>query len=244
MDPLTLGILSAGAGPLLDLFTGASGKQKRAQEAQQSQLQAIMDRIKGDMGNSAADSLGYKTMMAQLDKGYDRQSNANNQYAAASGASDEARLGQLATQNDGYNTQQLGALSQADQQRRQLQNQYDSVASQKAGFGVQQADTGVQQQNALLGGAMSMVPYLLGGSSPFTSEATKDIAQGTTAAPVPNPVNQSVTAIQKPVQQIASTGGNTNNLSSLLGRMNASKPQFDATNYAFKNSGFKNGGWF
>ena len=180
MDPLTLGILSAGAGPLLDLFTGASGKQKRAQEAQQSQLQAIMDRIRGDMGNSAADSLGYKTMMAQLDKGYDRQSNANNQYAAASGASDEARLGQLATQNDGYNTQQLGALSQADQQRRQLQSQYDSVAGQKAGLGVQQADTGVQQQNALLGGAMSMVPYLLGGgsgSSGFQSNKSGDTSK-------------------------------------------------------------------
>lgn len=162
MSPLLIGAAQAVLPSVIDIITGASGNARKAREAQDSQLAEIMNRIRGEMGNSAADSTYYKTLMAQADKSYNRQSNANNQYAAASGASDEAKLGQLSEMNDGYNTQQLNTLSAADQQRRQLQSQWDSVAAQRAALGVGNANQGLANQSALTGGAMSLLGSMFG----------------------------------------------------------------------------------
>jgi len=130
------------------------------------------------MGSGAADSLSYKTAMAQANKGYKLHSDANNQYAAASGMSDEAKLGQMATMNDGYNSQQLNSLSIADQERKRLQQQRDAVMMQLSGMQTNRAGQLGKSQQQMSGGLMAMVPYLLDKPKPVGTQGTQGGGSG------------------------------------------------------------------
>jgi len=166
MDPITLGLLSAAAPSILDLFTGASKKQASAQADQTNQMQQMLNRLGVDMGAGVADSTSYKTSQALNNKAYDRQALGLNRNAAASGMSSEAKLGGLALMNDSYNTANLNAMQIAEQERKRLQAQRDQLQMSLSGMKLGQANTLAQGTQQMGAGIMQMVPYLMSQKTP------------------------------------------------------------------------------
>lgn len=139
-------LASAAAPYLLDVITGTSKKQKKATDAYQSGIDSTIGNLKNEMGNSAADSTIFKSSESEVKKQSKRAIDLLSNDAAASGMSDEAKIGGIAQINEGSNDALVSALDVADQQRKQIQQQVDNLLLSKLGFQVQQANS---QGNAL-----------------------------------------------------------------------------------------------
>jgi hypothetical protein len=161
MDPMTWAFLGSSAVPFLtDFLTGSSKKLKNAQNEQQSGIQSILDRIKGDMGTSASDSVMFKAGENKLQKQSKHAVDLLNNQVAAGGLTDEAKLGGLAGINEGGANATVNLLEQADQQRKALQDQYDNLLLKKLGFNVDLAGQQMQGVQGLSSNLASILPFL------------------------------------------------------------------------------------
>ena len=167
---LLYGAGTALAPSIIDLFTGASKKRREAYDAEQNQIQQMLDSITSEAGKSASDSLYFKTAQNKLGEGYKRQSQTNMQNAAAQGLSNEGQLGQLQGANEAYGGATVQALLQADQERKRLLQQHRLLTLQKLGLARQEAEGGSAAQSGLFNSAASLIPHLIGEDPQLTTE--------------------------------------------------------------------------
>lgn len=179
-----LGGLAAGAfSGVVDLISGASKKRKRAQDSYLGELGRQSDRLTGEIGPSATQSTGFKANKSLLDQTYGEQSKAMDQGAAASGATPEAQLGARDRLNMSYNRGILGALSNAENERRQLMRMRDDLLLQRYASELGIANQGLDAQQMFTSGISTILPYL------FDDLMNKDTGS-TDTSPDPNSVSK------------------------------------------------------
>lgn len=173
MIPMLIGALASAAPAIIDQLSGASAAKKKAQDQQLASMQSMLNGYNQDIGSSATDSASFKASQALNDKGYAKQTLANTQNAAASGATSEAKLGAMSSLNDSYNTSQLNAMQIADQERRRLMAQRNALMMQLGQARLGQAQEGLNQQNQLTSGLAQMAPYLMPSQNPIIPTGVK-----------------------------------------------------------------------
>lgn len=159
MDLIT-GLATGIAPPLFDLATGASRKRRQAVDAQQAELQRIINELTGEVGTNLETSAPFKTQMTALNKQYDRQSDRITQDAAAQGLTDEAKLGRISTTNDALNAATGDVIVRADEQRKRLKDRIRALTLEKLGLATTEASEGANAQALWMTQAASLVPYL------------------------------------------------------------------------------------
>jgi hypothetical protein len=135
----------------IDAITGKSRAKKRAENALFDSAERDIAELNEEAGQTVTDSLLYKTAMGEANKAYKKQDEANEQQLAASGGTQEARLGMKAILNEGYNKVQTNTLAQSEIRRKQLRDQIRALRSGMLQAKLQQQQQEFANQNALAG---------------------------------------------------------------------------------------------
>lgn len=142
---------SALAPTAIDLLTGASKKKNSAYDAYDNEVTNQVNELGNEAGSSVTDSLMYQTGQSELDKAVKKQTENINANAASGGLTDEAKLGNTATLNEGYNTSILRLLGAASADRKRILAQKRALKLQQLGYKVNKTTEENNSQSNLSG---------------------------------------------------------------------------------------------
>lgn len=175
MLPLVGGLIAGLAPSVIDAITGVGAKRKKALDDQQREYDKILMELQNEIGPSVENSTLFRTSMAQLDKGNARSMDAIRQDQASTGLTDEATLSRITTNNDSYNTAEMGVLNAAVDQRKQLKDKYRRLTLEKMGLQVGQAEGDAAAQSQLFGNIAQALPGIIGDNQQTATGYNPDV---------------------------------------------------------------------
>jgi hypothetical protein len=145
----------------VDALTGASKKQQNALNERDNVIANIIADSSKRAGTSATDSIFFKTGQALIDKQQKKTAEVQTQTAAATGASSEQQIGQIAANNDNTQDATLNNLGNAEGERNALLDRIDGMKVGQEDTKIATASNNLNSQNQLMGGLAGLIPQLL-----------------------------------------------------------------------------------